>query len=163
MESTELCGCKDARWRRGECVDCGRPTGPRKGPALGKQRCPEHELRRRRKLARDCARRHYPARAEKERKRCREYRRRRMAHPRFRLRMKAVKRERYLEELRVRGKQPKRLPDTAREMRDRIIYRLRETEGWQLKEIGDAFGLNWTWVWQIVRRESERRQQVRAA
>ena len=52
VEDVTPCQCEGARWRRGECADCGR-GGLRNGRRLGKKRCPpcklEHDRARRRR------------------------------------------------------------------------------------------------------------------
>lgn len=168
VESVADCTCPDARWRRGACIDCGVPVHRRSDiwPRWAK-RCPTHDKRNERKRARESYRRRYAERAEQERRRCRAYRRRRVrANPRaYEMRLQ-VKRARYREELRIRGKRLKQVPREVRRLRDRLVYRLRVTEGWKYTEIGEVFGLTWQYVWHLVRDERERResqQQTRAA
>ena len=157
-----LCPCPDARWRRGQCVDCGRVvSNPVPRPFThGMKRCPEHaeraDLRQRRERSR-----RYKNRNRKERRAYdRAYQRRRRRNPVVKARALRERRRSYAESRRIRGKPYRRaLPPHIRQLRDRLAYRLSDDEGWSHPEIAEVLGLNTKYTWVVVKRQRVFRQK----
>lgn len=42
IDVPDPCQCEDARWRRGECVECGSPVQWKNRKRLPRKRCPRH-------------------------------------------------------------------------------------------------------------------------
>ena len=158
VECVESCQCEDARWRRGECVDCGRavPNGDTWPHA---KRCPRDlkkwTVERHRRNERRRYRRHHErvlARKRDCQRRLREKR------PAWHEERKRQMREAYRLKQRILRQPLRRIPMELRGIRNRLAYRLRKDEGMTYGEVAHLLNLSAGYAYVVVRRERKRRE-----
>lgn len=148
-----LCPCPKARRERRECVDCGVPVRRKATKGPHPKRCPGHTERHDRRRHRERMRAYYRKDPERFRVQARRRQRRRANRPDVAAKLRKYARDRHRAEQKIRHGHLLRCPRSVVHLRDRLIYRLRENEGWGNREIADALGIGPNYVATLYQRQ----------